>query len=72
MRETTKKWNLDRDIKLSHRVVEAVWQEESGKWKVTIENGGQRLVEYADILISGQGVLEYVTPSPFSLISHPS
>lgn len=64
MQETTKKWNLDRDIKLNHRVLETVWQEENGKWKVTVENGGQRLVEYADILVSGQGVLEYVTQVP--------
>ncbi|OQV09345.1 hypothetical protein CLAIMM_13475 [Cladophialophora immunda] len=58
MQATTKKWNLDRNIKFNHRVIEAVWQEESGKWKVTIQNGGRHLVEYADLLISGQGVLD--------------
>lgn len=58
MKATTKKWDLDRDIKFNHRVVEAVWQQEPGKWKVTIQNGNQQLVEFADLLVSGQGVLE--------------
>lgn len=65
MRETTKKWNLDRDIKFSHRVTETIWLEELGKWQVSIQTGGRILVEYADLLISGQGVLEYVARSYF-------
>lgn len=54
---TVQKWNLDRDIKLNHRVMETMWQEDLGKWKVTVENSDRTFVEYADILVSGQGVL---------------
>jgi cation diffusion facilitator CzcD-associated flavoprotein CzcO len=55
---TTKKWYLDRDIQLNHRVTEAYWQEDVGQWKVTVEHEGIVRVEHADILISGQGVLK--------------
>lgn len=57
MKATTKKWNLDRDVKLNHRVVEAVWQEEEGHYTITVENEGRRFQTTADVLISCQGVL---------------
>ena len=28
-----------------------------GQWRITVEHGGQRREEYADVLLSGQGVL---------------
>ena len=57
---TTKKWNLDRDVKLKHRVHSAEWQADRGQWKVVVENldTGVETVEYADILVSGQGILK--------------
>ncbi|RVX74236.1 hypothetical protein B0A52_02068 [Exophiala mesophila] len=58
IKSTVQKWNLDRDVKLNHRVTEAIWQEESSQWKLTVEKNGQEtFIEYTDILISGQGVL---------------
>ncbi|KAL3481418.1 hypothetical protein BJX99DRAFT_243737 [Aspergillus californicus] len=57
IKRTVKKWNLDRDIQLNTRVVGARWQENSGTWKVTIEQNGERRDEICEILISGQGVL---------------
>lgn len=58
LRKTVKKWNLDRDIRLNHRVTEAYWNENLGQWKVTVVNEGNQRTEYADILISGQGILK--------------
>lgn len=55
---TTKKWNLDRDVKLNHRVLEALWQEDIGQWKCTIQHGDRQWVEHTDVLISGQGILK--------------
>ena len=52
-----KKWNLDRDVQLETQVVGAYWQEDSGKWKVTVKHGGVERDEYCDILISGRGNL---------------
>ncbi|KIW81843.1 hypothetical protein Z517_04869 [Fonsecaea pedrosoi CBS 271.37] len=58
IRATVKKWNLDRDVRLHHRVTEAIWQQETGRWRVTVEKpGGETSTEYADVLVSGQGVL---------------
>ena len=57
---TARKWNLDRDVKLEHEVVEARWLEDEGHWKLTIQHNGEEQIHYADILLSGQGVLVYV------------
>ncbi|KAK3113607.1 hypothetical protein LTR53_008935 [Teratosphaeriaceae sp. CCFEE 6253] len=54
---TAKKWNLDRDVRLDHWVREARWLDDRGQWQVTVESQGRRFVEYADVLLSGQGVL---------------
>lgn len=55
--KTTRKWNLDRDIKFGHEVVEARWLEDHGQWKLTVEHAGERQIHYADVVLSGQGVL---------------
>jgi cation diffusion facilitator CzcD-associated flavoprotein CzcO len=52
-----KKWHLDRDLELNTKVVSAIWQEDEGKWKLTVEHAGVQRVELCDILISGQGNL---------------
>ncbi|EXJ68959.1 uncharacterized protein A1O5_07891 [Cladophialophora psammophila CBS 110553] len=56
--KTTKKWNLDRDIQLNSTVKKAVWEEARGQWCLTVEHGGKSRHEWADVLISGQGVLD--------------
>ncbi|KAH6689395.1 phenylacetone monooxygenase [Verticillium dahliae] len=38
-------------------VVDAIWQEDSGQWQVTVEHEGVRRVEHCHVLISAQGVL---------------
>ena len=55
---TVEKWNLDRDVQLNTEVTKAVWEATRGQWKVTVEHCGQSRDEWADVLISGQGVLE--------------
>jgi cation diffusion facilitator CzcD-associated flavoprotein CzcO len=60
IKRTAKKWDLDRDVQLNTKVTSAVWQEDQGKWKITVESGGHSREEFADVLISGQGVLQYV------------
>ncbi|KAK4501478.1 hypothetical protein PRZ48_007287 [Zasmidium cellare] len=58
IKRTTRKWNLDRDIQLNSKVVGARWQPDLGKWRVSVEANGHVRDEYAEILISGQGVLQ--------------
>lgn len=57
---TTKKWNLDRDIRFNTRLEEAHWQHDTGQWKLKITRDGEEKFEFADVLISGQGILKYV------------
>ncbi|KAK1703884.1 phenylacetone monooxygenase [Colletotrichum lupini] len=57
MKDTVKKWNLDRDLQLNTKVVGATWQEELGQWKVTVEHQGEQRDEFCHVLISAQGVL---------------
>ncbi|KAF6800227.1 cyclohexanone 1,2-monooxygenase [Colletotrichum sojae] len=57
IKNTVRKWNLDRDLQLNTKVVGAQWQEDIGQWKVTVEHQGQRRDEYCHVLISAQGVL---------------
>ncbi|KAJ9646739.1 hypothetical protein H2204_000431 [Knufia peltigerae] len=57
IKRTVRKWNLDRDVQLNTRVLSAHWQEDSGKWEVTMEHEGVKRVEYADIIMSAQGNL---------------
>ena len=55
--KTARKWNLDRDVKLGHSIQEARWMEDRGQWRLTVEHDGRSWEEYADVLLSGQGVL---------------
>ncbi|KAL4966605.1 flavin-containing monooxygenase [Aspergillus stella-maris] len=57
IKDTVRKWNLDRDVHLNTRVVNARWLETYGVWKIIVEKNCVQRVEYAEILISGQGVL---------------
>jgi cation diffusion facilitator CzcD-associated flavoprotein CzcO len=63
IKNTVKKWNLDRDLQLNTKVAGALWEEDSGSWKLTIEKDGKQREEYCDILISAQGVLVYAVYS---------
>lgn len=57
IRRTVKKWNLDRDIQLNTRVLAAYWRNELGQWEIQVEHDGNKRIEHAHVLISGQGVL---------------
>lgn len=61
IKRTARKWNLDRDVKLNTKVIAAVWLEDQGEWKVTVEdvNSGAQREQYCNILISSQGVLTH-------------
>ena len=57
MKEICDKWDLRKNIQFNTRVVASEWLEKEGQWKVTVEKGGKRRDEYADILVSAQGFL---------------
>ena len=65
IKNTVKKWNLDRDLQLNTKVVGAYWEEEAGRWRLVVECDGSQWEDYCDVLISAQGVLVYVEISSF-------
>ena len=53
------KYDARKYIKLSHKAVEARWDEEASKWKVKLENTkiGESFEDSSDVLLTGIGVL---------------
>lgn len=52
---TVRKWNLDDHVQLNSRVLEAVWDEQAGKWKLKIEQNGTVKEDEAEIFVNGAG-----------------
>lgn len=64
MQHTVKKWDLLRHVQLNTEIVEAVWNEDDGRWKLKIRTvGGEVRDDYADIFVNCTGFLKYVCPS---------
>ncbi|KAJ5712612.1 hypothetical protein N7493_009080 [Penicillium malachiteum] len=57
IKDTVRKWNLDRDLQLNTKVVGAYWEEDAGRWRLVVEHDGKQREECCDILVSAQGVL---------------
>jgi cation diffusion facilitator CzcD-associated flavoprotein CzcO len=57
IKSTVEKWNLGRDIQLNTKVIGATWEEDTGRWHLTVEHNGEQREDYCDVLISAQGVL---------------
>jgi cation diffusion facilitator CzcD-associated flavoprotein CzcO len=51
------KYNLRRYVKLHHKVVSAVWDEDKGQYKVEIETPDGLTEDYCDILMNGSGLI---------------
>ena len=58
IQKTVKKWGLDEKVELNSKVIESVWDEESGKWKVKIDQNGVIKEDEADILVNGIGLVK--------------
>ncbi|KAH6988179.1 putative monooxygenase [Ilyonectria sp. MPI-CAGE-AT-0026] len=57
--DTATRFDLNKYIKLKHKVTGAVWDEDKGKWTVTVENQetGKAFKDYGHFLINGSGFL---------------
>ncbi|RKK26698.1 hypothetical protein BFJ66_g16521 [Fusarium oxysporum f. sp. cepae] len=51
------KYKLRKYIKLRHRIVSAVWDEEEGQWVVQIEHDGKIITDRCHVLMNGSGLL---------------
>jgi len=59
MQKTVKEWNLDRNVQYNTEVTGCYWQEDRSQWKISVDCKGEKRDEYADILISARGFLNY-------------
>lgn len=60
MRDVVDTHDLEKYMKLNHRVTSASWDEDKGVWNVSVTNllTGQVFVDVAEILVNGSGVLK--------------
>ncbi|OQV07522.1 hypothetical protein CLAIMM_11945 [Cladophialophora immunda] len=61
MKRVVDKYNLWDFIKLNHTVTDARWEQDSGKWSLTVEDAGRgrTFTETCDIFINAGGPLNY-------------
>jgi cation diffusion facilitator CzcD-associated flavoprotein CzcO len=60
-KEIVAKYNLEKFVKLNHRVIGAWWNEETGKWKIKVQPGNEldkAFFDEGDILINATGLLK--------------
>ena len=57
LKKITKEYKLARDVQFDSKVVEAVWDEDEGRWHVEVQQGDKTIEDSCDILINGSGVL---------------
>ncbi|EXJ60491.1 hypothetical protein A1O7_04644 [Cladophialophora yegresii CBS 114405] len=57
IKATVAKYNLDKYVTLKSKVLETVWDDDAGKWKIKVEVNGGLQEDTADILINGSGFL---------------
>jgi cation diffusion facilitator CzcD-associated flavoprotein CzcO len=60
LQDAARDHGLDQNIKLSHRVVGATWDESLGIWqlKVTNEDSGEVFSDWSHFIINGTGFLK--------------
>ena len=58
IKDTVTKFGLDEHIQFKTKVQETVWDEESGKWKIIVEQDGKVKGDEADILVNAAGFLK--------------
>lgn len=57
IKNTATKFGLRDNIHFGARVIEARWDEEKGKWRVKVDEGGKIIEDEAEVLINASGVL---------------
>lgn len=57
IQRTVKKWNLDRNVQFNSRVLETIWDDNAGKWKIQVDQAGTIIHDEVDILVNATGFL---------------
>ncbi|EED16121.1 monooxygenase, putative [Talaromyces stipitatus ATCC 10500] len=61
LKDVAKKFDLERFVKLDHKVTEAQWDEDTGTWKLKIQNmvTGEEIRDSCHFLVNGSGFLNH-------------
>ncbi|GAB1256063.1 NAD(P)/FAD-dependent oxidoreductase [Aurantivibrio plasticivorans] len=57
--DTADKFSVTPHIRLSHRVTQAFWSDETQRWTITVQHGGNTLQFIAQFLFMGSGYYNY-------------
>jgi len=68
IKRTAEKYNLTKNVNFNSKVLETVWDQEAGKWRLKVEKDGKVVEDEADILVNGAGFLKSGPPTLFSVI----
>ena len=68
IKRTAEKYNLTKNVNFNSKVLETVWDQEAGKWRLNVEKDGKVVEDEADILVNGAGFLKSGPPTLFSVI----
>lgn len=60
IQRTAKKYDLYEKVKLRSKVLESLWDNTAGKWKIKVETDTGIIDDTADVLINGSGILKSV------------
>jgi cation diffusion facilitator CzcD-associated flavoprotein CzcO len=58
IKRTAEKWDLTKHAQFNTTILETIWDEDSAKWKIKMEQGGEVKYDEADFLINGSGFLK--------------
>jgi cation diffusion facilitator CzcD-associated flavoprotein CzcO len=60
------KYELYKNIKLSHMVNGATWNEDDGTWRMKVKNleTGEEFNDWCHFLVNGSGILKFVLHIP--------
>jgi len=64
IKRTVAKYKLDKYVSLKSKVLETVWDDEVGKWKIKVDVNGAVIEDEADVLVNGSGFLKSVISTP--------
>lgn len=56
--KTAHKYSVEKYIQFRHRIEQALWDEEIGKWKVHVRSGDRVFVDECDVFINAGSVLK--------------
>lgn len=62
MHETTQKFDIDKNISYKSKVASVDWRSSEQRWRLEVDNEGQRIVYWAKFVIMGTGYYDYDKP----------